>query len=173
MQIWGPISLLIDSQAESACPSLGRSQGRDCAEEGKPFAFALTQAKANALSAHGRVAPSVMHDRVDYAASMTDGRTVQETDPRGRSAAEAANLWELLERLHESTKGRSCTKKPAALSAGLVAVSCGPVHDMPSRGPVLHAPKAEQEIRLSAGLSRSYLQLAAAAAGCRDGGHRL
>jgi chromosome partitioning protein len=85
-------------------------------QEGKPFAFAVTQAKANALltvqamaalSAHGRVAPTVMHDRVDYAASMTDGRTVQETDPRGRSAAEVADLWEfVLERLHESTKTR-------------------------------------------------------------------
>jgi chromosome partitioning protein len=105
-------------------------------QEGKPFAFAVTQAKANALltvqamaalSAHGRVAPTVMRDRVDYAVSMPDGRTVQETDPRGRSAAEAANLWEfVLDRLHESTKARKHDKQklhePAALSAGLVAV---------------------------------------------------
>ena len=85
-------------------------------QEGKPFAFVVTQAKSNALltiqamaalSEHGRVAPHVMHDRVDYASSMTDGRTVQETDPRGRSAEEVAKLWEfVLKRLHESTKTR-------------------------------------------------------------------
>ena len=85
-------------------------------EEERPFAFVVTQAKSNALltvqamaalSAHGRVAPNVMHDRVDYASSMTDGRTVQETDPRGRSSEEVAKLWEfVLKRLHESTKAR-------------------------------------------------------------------
>jgi chromosome partitioning protein len=65
--------------------------------EGKPFVFALTQAKPNtrltvtgvaSLSAHGEVAPAIIHDRVDYAGSMIDGRTVQETDPNGRSAEE-------------------------------------------------------------------------------------
>ena len=85
-------------------------------EEGKPFCFALTQAKANALltvqamaalSEHGVVAPAVMRDRVDYASSMTDGQTVQETDPKGRSAAEMADLWQFVKgRLHESTKTR-------------------------------------------------------------------
>ena len=85
-------------------------------EEGRAFAFVVTQAKSNALltvqamaalSEHGRVAPAVMHDRVDYAASMTDGRTVQETDQRGRSAGEVADLWQfVLERLNESTKAR-------------------------------------------------------------------
>jgi chromosome partitioning protein len=85
-------------------------------EQGKPFVFVLTQAKPNtrlmvqgmaALSAHGAVAPAVVHDRIDYAASMIDGRTVQETDPNGRSAAEMAELWEFVrERLHESTKAR-------------------------------------------------------------------
>ena len=61
-------------------------------QEGKPFAFVVTQAKSNALltiqamaalSEHGVVSPAVVHDRVDYAASMTDGRTVLETDNRG------------------------------------------------------------------------------------------
>jgi chromosome partitioning protein len=85
-------------------------------EQGKPFAFVLTQAKPNtrlmvqamaALSAHGTVAPAVIHDRIDYAASMIDGRTVQETDPTGRSAAEMGELWEFVrERLHGSKKAR-------------------------------------------------------------------
>ena len=84
--------------------------------EGKDFCFVVTQAKGNALltvqavaalSAHGVVSPAVMHDRVDYAASMTDGRTVQETDPRGRSAAEMADLWKFVrDRMNESTKAR-------------------------------------------------------------------
>ena len=88
-------------------------------QEGKPFAFVLTQAKNNALltvqamaalSAHGRVASTIMHDRVDYASSMVDGRTVIETDPRGRSAAEVAELLKfVLERLHESTKARKAS----------------------------------------------------------------
>ena len=64
---------------------------------GKPFVFAVTQAKPNtrltvqamaALSEHGTVAPAIVHDRVDYAGSMIDGRTVLELDPKGRSAAE-------------------------------------------------------------------------------------
>lgn len=85
-------------------------------EQGKPFAFVVTQAKPNtrltvqamaALSAHGIVAPAVIHDRIDYAASMIDGRSVQETDPKGRSAAEVAELWEFVkERVHGSTKAR-------------------------------------------------------------------
>ena len=55
----------------------------------------------------GAVAPAVIHDRIDYAASMIDGRTVQETDPTGRSAAEMAELWEFVrERLHGSKKAR-------------------------------------------------------------------
>jgi chromosome partitioning protein len=71
----------------------------------KAFAFAVTQAKPNArltvqamaaLSEHGVVAPSIVHDRVDYAGSMIDGRTVQETDPKGRSAAEMAELWKFV-----------------------------------------------------------------------------
>jgi len=85
-------------------------------EQGKKFCFVLTQAKGNALltvqamaalSAHGMASPAVMHDRVDYASSMTDGRTVQETDPKGRSAAEMADLWRFIrDEMNESTKAR-------------------------------------------------------------------
>jgi chromosome partitioning protein len=85
-------------------------------DEAKPFAFVITQAKANtrltvqamaALSVHGAVSPAVMHDRIDYAASMIDGQTVQETDPKGRSAAEMAELWDFVQgRMHENTKAR-------------------------------------------------------------------
>jgi chromosome partitioning protein len=89
-------------------------------ETGKSFVFAMTQAKPNArltvtgvaaLSAHGVVAPAIIHDRVDYAGSMIDGRTVQETDPKGRSAAEMTELWNFVqERIAKSTKARNLPK---------------------------------------------------------------
>jgi chromosome partitioning protein len=38
---------------------------------------------------------------------MIDGRTVQEIDPRGRSSAEMAELWEFLKaQMANSTKAR-------------------------------------------------------------------
>ena len=70
----------------------------------RPFVFVLTQAKSNAritvqtiaaLSEHGQVFPSIIHDRVDFAASMTDGRTALEVKPNGPAATEAAELWKL------------------------------------------------------------------------------
>ena len=70
-----------------------------------PFVFVLTQAKANArltiqtvaaLSDHGPVLQVVVHDRVDYAASMTDGRTVLEINPSGAAALETEALWLLV-----------------------------------------------------------------------------
>jgi len=83
----------------------------------KPFVFAVTQAKPNArltvqavaaLSEHGSVAPAIIHDRVDYAGSMIDGRTVQEIDAKGRSAAEMAELWAFLKaQMAKSTKARN------------------------------------------------------------------
>lgn len=69
-----------------------------------PFVFVLTQAKANAritiqtiaaLSQDGQVFQSVVHDRVDYASSMTDGRTAQEINLNGPGAAETSELWKL------------------------------------------------------------------------------
>ncbi len=85
-------------------------------EAGRPFAFAVTQAKPTArltvqtvaaLSAHGAVAPAIVHDRVDYAASMVDGRTVSETDARSRSAEEMRQLlFFVLERLNVKKKAR-------------------------------------------------------------------
>lgn len=86
----------------------------------RPFAFAVTQAKPTArltvqavaaLSAHGPVAPAIVHDRVDYAASMVDGRTVQETDPKGRSADEVGQLLSfVLERMN--AKKQTKKKEP-------------------------------------------------------------
>ncbi|NYZ17980.1 ParA family protein [Azospirillum sp. RWY-5-1] len=87
---------------------------------GRPFGFVVTMAKTNAklttqaiaaLSEHGVVAPAIIVDRVDYAASMTDGRTVQELAPKGPAAKEAAALWDFVKaRLHGNTKARKRVK---------------------------------------------------------------
>lgn len=82
----------------------------------RPFAFVVTQAKATAkltlqavaaLSAHGIVAPVIVHDRVDFASSMVDGRTVGEVDNKSRSAVEIAQLFAfVLERMHGKNKAK-------------------------------------------------------------------
>jgi len=75
----------------------------DIAESrGKPLIFAVNGATPNAritseaaiaLSQHGTVAPVTIHHRVDFAASMIDGRTVMEIDPFCKSAQEISALW--------------------------------------------------------------------------------
>ena len=70
---------------------------------GKPFMFIVNSASPRAsitaqavaaLSEHGRVAPVILYQRTEYAASMIDGRTVTETSGSGRSAQEIAELWQ-------------------------------------------------------------------------------
>ena len=53
----------------------------------------ITAQAATALSQHGAVAPVIIIQRTDFASSMTDGRTVTEIDPAGKSAAEIEALW--------------------------------------------------------------------------------
>lgn len=69
---------------------------------GKRMIFALNGAAARAkltgdaaivLSQYGTVAPVTWYQRVDFAASMIDGRTVQELDAKGRSATEVTEMW--------------------------------------------------------------------------------
>jgi chromosome partitioning protein len=68
----------------------------------KPLVFVVNAATARAritgetavaLSQHGTVAPVTLHQRVDFAASMIDGRTVGEVNPESRSAMEVSALW--------------------------------------------------------------------------------
>jgi hypothetical protein len=68
----------------------------------KPLIFVVNAANARAritgesavaLSQHGTVAPIIIHHRVDFAASMIDGRTVGEIVPDSASAREIAALW--------------------------------------------------------------------------------
>jgi chromosome partitioning protein len=75
----------------------------DIAEShGKPLIFVvngatqrarITGEAAIALSQHGTVAPVTLHHRVDFAASMVDGRTVGEAAPKSQSARELRELW--------------------------------------------------------------------------------
>lgn len=57
----------------------------------------ITAETAVALSQHGTVAPGAIHHRVDFAASMIDGRTVGEVDATSRSAKEIGDLWTYLD----------------------------------------------------------------------------
>jgi len=58
-----------------------------------PRASITAQAVA-ALSEHGRVAPVILYQRTEFAASMIDGRTVMETAASGRSSQEIVDLWQ-------------------------------------------------------------------------------
>ena len=69
---------------------------------GKPLVFVIngaaprariTREAIGALSQHGPLAPTIVHQRVDFAASMIDGRTVMELLPASRSSMEIAELW--------------------------------------------------------------------------------
>jgi len=72
---------------------------------GKPLIFVLNGATPRAritneavtiLSKHGLLAPVTVHQRVDFASSMIDGRTVMELPGETRSAAEIDKLWNYL-----------------------------------------------------------------------------
>lgn len=72
---------------------------------GKPLVFVLNGATPRAritseavtiLSRYGLLAPVIVHQRVDFASSMIDGRTVMELPGETRSAAEVGKLWTYL-----------------------------------------------------------------------------
>lgn len=78
---------------------------RLCEELHKPLVFAVNGASPRAritteaviaLSHHGPVAPSVIHQRIDFASSMIDGRTVMEVSAQSRSPGEITALWTFL-----------------------------------------------------------------------------
>lgn len=101
----------------------------------KPMVFVINGATARAritsdaavaLSQHGTVAPSFIHNRVDYAASMIDGRTVMEVKPDGPSAREISEVWsylaEKLERIQEPLNGIPNPAEPARTVTNLNAM---------------------------------------------------
>jgi len=58
----------------------------------------ITSEAVMALSQHGTLAPTIIHQRTAFAASMIDGRTVMEIPGEPRAATEIAMLWEYLHR---------------------------------------------------------------------------
>ena len=68
----------------------------------------ITSEAAIALSQHGTLAPSVLHQRVDFASSMIDGRTVMELNPASKSSEEVTKLWSYIQSRIE--------KKPMSLA---------------------------------------------------------
>ena len=102
-----------------------------CERAGKPLIFVvngatpkarITSEAAVALSQHGTVAPITLHHRTDFAASMIDGRTVMETDPRGKSAGEVAGLWAyIFDRLEKNFRRTVFAAPGGQVPQGLVA----------------------------------------------------
>jgi chromosome partitioning protein len=68
----------------------------------KPFCFVVNGTTprslialeaVQALAQHGPVAPVIVHQRIDFTASMTDGRTAGEVNRHSRSSEEITQLW--------------------------------------------------------------------------------
>lgn len=104
-----------------------------CEEQDKQLVFAINGASpraritteaAIALSHHGAVSPAIVHQRIDFASAMIDGRTVMELGGTSRSPGEISELWSFLEsRLTGKTASPLLTpgepvSKKEALSTG-------------------------------------------------------
>ncbi len=96
-----------------------------CERAGKPLIFVvnaatpkarITSEAAVALSQHGTVAPITLHHRTDFAASMIDGRTVMEVDPKGRSSGEVEALWSYINDRLEKNFRRTVFAAPSAIT---------------------------------------------------------
>lgn len=90
----------------------------------------ITAEAAVALSQHGTVAPVTVHHRVDYAASMIDGRTVMEINEGSRSAKEIVGLWEYvadrLDRLQLDAEAAAVAEQAAVDLRPALGVVPGP-----------------------------------------------
>jgi chromosome partitioning protein len=78
----------------------------------------ITSDAVIALSQHGTVAPVFIQQRVDFASSMIDGRTVMELAPEGRSAKEIRLLWEYVAAQLEKCQRRRVFHQPAPSAFG-------------------------------------------------------
>ena len=97
----------------------------------KPQIFVVNGASAHAritidmaiaLSQHGTLAPSIIHQRADFASSMIDGRTVMEVPRKSPSAGEIRRLWSYIdERLQR------LQRRPMAAPVNVYACDDAPV----------------------------------------------
>ena len=91
---------------------------------GKPLVFVvnaahhrarITNEAVIALSQHGTLAPSIIHQRTIYAVSMIDGRTAFELDKHSRAVPEIETLWTYLRGRLERIASRSVPLTASAL----------------------------------------------------------
>lgn len=109
----------------------------------KPLVFVINAATARAritgesavaLSQHGTVAPVMLHQRVEFAASMVDGHAVGEITPASMSAREVRDLWayvqDRLQRLSGERMGTAVSLSRAVANEQLVAaMALSPAQD--------------------------------------------
>jgi chromosome partitioning protein len=146
----------------------------DIAERhGKPLIFVVNAANARAritgesavaLSQHGTVAPVIVHHRVDFAASMIDGRTVSEVVPGSASAREITGLWTYIQdRLSRIVRDAKLIPdiRPAEFAISPLAAAVEeedsvsqPIEDVPQAPSVTNiypAKRVEPDLRAGAG----------------------
>ncbi len=89
---------------------------------GCPFCFVLTQAKPRtklqmqavmALAKHGKLAPTVIHDRTDFPTAAITGRTVTEVEQEGPSANEVREVLDYVRTQLRKTASTHALKKVA------------------------------------------------------------
>jgi len=80
----------------------------------------ITSEAVMALSQHGTLAPTIIHQRTAFASSMIDGRTVMEIPGEIRAASEISLLWEYLQRrLNGERRTLLANDEPAELATSL------------------------------------------------------
>jgi chromosome partitioning protein len=103
-------------------------------QQGKPLVFVVNAAKARAritaeaavvLSQHGTVAPVTLHNRVEFAAAMIDGRTVMELSA-SKSAEEVGQLWDYIAARLEGARPTLMSQRFAGLG-GKAPLAAGPL----------------------------------------------
>lgn len=97
-----------------------------CQTASRRHVFVVNAAKGNAsitvqtvtaLSEHGQVAPAIVADRVLFASSMIDGRTVFDVDPTGRAAEEMAALYKFVNSVFTEKRKDTKRKEKALVEA--------------------------------------------------------
>ncbi|MDD9997876.1 MAG: hypothetical protein OXQ89_09050 [Rhodospirillaceae bacterium] len=104
-------------------------------QQSKPFVFVVNAAiprtrialdAVRALAQHGKVAPATLHNRIDFATSMVDGRTARELNEKSRSSGEVAELRNccptLISSYVRASGGNDMTENRPALDAYLATV---------------------------------------------------
>lgn len=119
----------------------------------------ITGDSAVVLSQHGTVAPIMLNHRVDYAASMIDGRTIGEVSPNSRSAKEISELWayfaDRLRRMIGDADALLANPRTTFETALHSAVHA----DKPAAAKVVAEAKAEQEAAPWDGIERRKIEM--------------